>query len=94
MNVGGLVSGFSPFISNRAIYEMIFLLMGTANATSGFTFRWPLQIGVAAFWWIAALSIPFVPEPFIFWIYCSTSLIGEFGFGLYLMLTEGKNQYA
>jgi hypothetical protein len=55
MNVGGLVAGFSPYISSRAIYVMTFLLMGTAHATSGFALRWPLQIAVASLWWVAAL---------------------------------------
>jgi hypothetical protein len=94
MNAGGLVAGFSPYISNRAIYETIFLLMGTAHATSGFAFRWPLQIAVASLWWVAALLFLFVPPPFILWIYCSTFLVGELGFGVYLMVTERKYQYA
>ena len=94
MNIGGLVAGFSPHISSRAIYVMIFLLMGTAHAASGFAFRWPLQIAVASLWWTAALLFPFVSPSFVFWIYCSTFLVGELGFGLYLMITERKYQYA
>jgi hypothetical protein len=64
------------------------------DATSGFAFRWPLQIVVASCWWIAALLIPFVSDPFVPWIYRSVSLIAEFGFGLYLMITEWKHRYA
>lgn len=94
MSVGVFIAGFSPHISSRAIYEMVFLLMGTANATSGFAFRWALQIAVASCWWIAALLIPFVSDPFVPWIYCSVSLVAEFGFGLYLMITERKHRYA
>jgi hypothetical protein len=94
MNLLGFSGLFQTQMSGRAINQMVMLVMGTANLVSGTAFRWPLQIIIGAMFWGAAIAFLFVNGPFYFWTYVSATFFGEVCFGIYLLITERKNQYA
>ncbi len=60
---------------------------------SGYAFRWPLQFAVGTLFFLAAMALVFVTGSTYFWTYCATVFLGEVCFGVYLMLTEGRNAY-
>lgn len=81
----GSISGHSePHIFLAGIE----ILIGVANAASAFTLRWPLQFIVALVWWGCGVASCFVAVEHLIPVLILATLIGNIGFGLYLMRRE------
>ena len=69
-------------------------LLGVSNFASSMILRWRGQCLVAVMWWVAAVATCFGPENAIGPIFIAATLIGQVGFGLYLMVSERRDRRA
>jgi hypothetical protein len=92
MFILGFVGGFTGALSYRAILAILLCLQGTGNFASGAILRWPIQIGVAVLWWIAAAFAMFVPWPWVIWDFIIVTALGDVLFGICLMVFNGKDR--
>ena len=67
-------------------------LLGVANGASAFTLRWRGQFLIALLWWISSAVTSFVPAALVIPILAAATLIGQIGFGLYLMYLEHRDR--
>jgi hypothetical protein len=75
--------------------ETFFLLIGMANVTSGLGLRWATQIAVGLLWWAAAgFSLALHSQEVQQLAFAVMAVVGEVGFGLYLMAAERRDRAA
>jgi hypothetical protein len=99
--IGGIWWAFGGAITVAFIFdrqhplETFFLLIGMANVTSGLGLRWTAQIIVGLLWWAAAgLSLAMHSFEVQQLAFAAMALIGEVGFGCYLMAAERRDRAA
>jgi hypothetical protein len=99
--IGGIWWAFGGAITVAFIFdrqhplETFFLLIGMANVTSGLGLRWTAQIVVGLLWWTAAgLSLALHSQEVQQLAFAVMAVIGEVGFGLYLMAAERRDRAA
>jgi hypothetical protein len=85
----GLVTRRLDFDHLATLYEPFFVLIGGANFTSGITVKLPVQAGVGALWWGAAVVNAVFPSATL-WVLMMMALVGEIAFGLYLVVLDRK----
>lgn len=68
------------------------ILIGLANAASAFILRWRLQFLVALVWWGCGVASCFVAADHLIPVLIVGTLIGNIGFGLYLMHRESTDR--
>ena len=64
------------------------ILIGVAHAASAFTLRWRPQFYIALVWWICGVASYYVALDHLIAVLIVGNLIGNIGFGLYLMHRE------
>jgi len=87
--LGMFSHNFGP-VAMHAMPVFTLLLLGVANFTSAVILRWPLQLAIALFFWVAATAMFYLPFKAAFWDYAVAMLIGNVLFGLYLMVLENR----
>jgi hypothetical protein len=99
--IGGIWWAFGGAMTIAFIFdrqhpiETFFLLLGMANVTSGLALRWRTQIAVGLLWWAAAgLSLALHSDDIQRLAFAIMALVGEVGFGLYLMASERRDRTA
>ena len=68
------------------------VLIGLANAASSITLKWKAQFAVALVWWGCGVASFYVGERLLLPILLVGTLIGNFGFGIYLMTLEARDK--
>lgn len=89
--LGMFSHNFGP-VAMHAMPVITLLLLGSANFTSGVILRWPLQLAIAIYFWVAATAMFYLPFKAVFWDYAIALLIGNVLFGLYLMVLESRQK--
>lgn len=85
----GATSGHFEFHMFLAGVE---ILIGVAHAASAFTLRWRPQFFIALVWWICAVASYYVAANHLITVLIVGNLIGNIGFGLYLMHRESTDR--
>lgn len=68
------------------------ILIGAAHAASAFTLRWRPQFFIALVWWICGVVSYYVAIDHLIPVLIVGTLIGNIGFGLYLMRRESTDR--
>lgn len=76
----------------QAMMAGIEILIGVANASSSITLKWKPQFGVALVWWACGIASFNVAANLLLPILLVGTLIGNFGFGAYLMALEARDK--
>ena len=76
----------------HAFWAAVETLLGVANCASAIVLRWRAQMAVAILWFVAAAASCFVPGALLMPILVVAILIGQVGFGLYLMYLESRDR--
>jgi multisubunit Na+/H+ antiporter MnhB subunit len=84
--------GVSGHFESHAYMAAIETMLGLANCASAIVLRWRAQFLVTLVWWVSAAATCFVSETLVLPILVAASLIGNIGFGLYLMVREHGDQ--
>ena len=90
--VAAAAGGSRGYFENGVFYAQFFGLMGAANYASAVVLRWPLQRAVGIAWWAAALAALLAPTPYVPWTFLGMAVIGEIGFGAWLMVLERREE--
>ncbi len=90
--VAAAAGGPRGYFENGVFYAQFFGLMGAANYASAVVLRWPLQRAVAIAWWAAALAALLAPPSYVPWTFLGMAVIGEIGFGAWLMALERREE--
>ena len=85
----GSVSGHFEFHMFLAGIE---ILLGAAHAASAFTLRWRPQFFIALVWWICGVASYYVAVDHLIPVLIVGTLIGNIGFGLYLMHRQSTDR--
>lgn len=91
--VTGLLTQRLELRNVATLYQPLFALIGGANFTSGITVKMPAQTTVGVLWWVGMCVSAFLPDTTL-WVLLGMALIGEIGFGLYLMAHERGRETA
>lgn len=67
------------------------ILLGLAHAASSITLKWRLQFGVALLWWACGVASFYVEAAMLLPVLLVGTLIGNFAFGIYLMMLEARD---
>jgi hypothetical protein len=65
-------------------------ILGSAHAASSMILRWKTQMFCALVWWAAGLAGCFLPELQAGAAFLAAVLIGQVGFGVYVMIAERR----
>ena len=68
------------------------ILIGLANAASSITLKWKTQFVIAIVWWACGVASFNVVDTLLLPILLAGTLIGNFGFGAYLMALEVRDK--
>ncbi|MHB1701552.1 MAG: hypothetical protein ACYCSN_15770 [Acidobacteriaceae bacterium] len=68
------------------------ILIGLANAASSITLKWKTQFVIAIVWWTCGIASFNVGDTLLLPILLAGTLIGNFGFGAYLMTLEARDK--
>ncbi len=90
--VAAVVGGSRGYFENGVFYAQFFGLMGAANYASAVILRWPLQRILGIAWWGAALAALLAPPERVPWIFLGMAVVGEIGFGAWLMVRERREE--
>lgn len=86
-------SGFSNAWSNPGVMIAgIEIFIGLAHAASSFTLRWKAQFAVSLIWWACGIASFYASPTMLLPILLVGTLIGNFGFGSYLMALEARDK--
>jgi hypothetical protein len=88
--VASIAGGSRGYFENGTFYALFFVLMGAANYASGAVLRWTLQRVAAVAWWGAALGALLAPVAVVPWLFLGMAVVGEIGFGAWLMVLERR----
>jgi hypothetical protein len=83
-----LSAAISKHYDLRSFLATLFILLAIPNAVSAAVLRWRTQFFIAGMWWCAVVLAFFAPMSWQMPIYVCALLIGNIGFGIYLMLIE------
>lgn len=86
------IGGFSGHGEPHLYLFGIEILLGLANAASAFTLRWRPQFLIALIWWGCGIASCFVAVEHLIPLLVLGTLIGNIGFGLYLMRREAVDR--
>ncbi|MHB1022613.1 MAG: hypothetical protein ACYC46_14350 [Acidobacteriaceae bacterium] len=75
----------------QAMLAGIEILLGLAHAASSITLKWRLQWIVALVWWACGVASFYVGASMLLPILLVATLIGNIGFGFYLMALEARD---
>ena len=84
--------GLSGHFELHAFVGAVEALLGAANGASAIILRWRAQFLVALFWWASAVATCFVAVALVIPIEIVAILIGQLGFGLYLMVRQHRDR--
>ena len=91
-----MVFAFGPMVSQhgwsnpQAMMAGIEVMLGLANVASSLVLRWKLQTAVGIMWWVCGTASFYVSSESLLPVLMVGTLIGNFGFGLYLMYLEAQ----
>lgn len=94
------VSMFLLFMSmgmNHMLYRQVFwtvacTLLAMANAISGMTLKWKMQVACAIVWWAAAVAVCFSNEFQGFVVFLVAIFFCQIVFGIYAMICDAKRR--
>lgn len=75
----------------QAMLAGIEILIGLAHAASSITLKWRPQWFVALVWWVCGVASFYVGASMLLQILLVATLIGNIGFGFYLMAREARD---
>ena len=78
----------------RESFSIVCTLLGMANAISGITLRWKMQMACAVVWWAAAIAACFLTEHQGFVIFLLAIFFCQIVFGIYAMICDAKRRNA
>ena len=78
----------------RSSIAIVCTLLGMANAISGMTLKWTMQIACAVVWWLAAVVVCFSNEMQSFVVFLAAIFICQIVFGIYAMICDAKRRNA
>lgn len=84
--------GMSGHFEPHTFVGAVEALLGIANGASAIILRWRTQFLVALLWWASAMATCFVAVTLVIPIEIVAVLIGQLGFGLYLMYCERRDR--
>jgi hypothetical protein len=67
-------------------------MLGGAHMASGLMLRWRAQMLVGGLWWAAAVASCFIPPNGVGILFLGATLVGQVGFGIYLMVRESRDK--
>jgi hypothetical protein len=88
---------FMSMAMNHMLYERVFVavvctLLGMANAISGITLKWKMQIACAIVWWVTAVVACFGNEFQSWVVFLVAIFFCQIVFGVYAMICDSKNR--
>jgi hypothetical protein len=89
-----LSAAISKHYDLRSFLATLFILLAIPNAVSAAVLRWNTQFFIAGMWWCAVVLAFFAPMSWQIPIYVVALLIGNIGFGIYLMILERSYAHA
>lgn len=78
----------------RSSFAIVCTLLAMANAISGMTLKWTMQIACAAVWWLAAVVVCFSNELQSFVVFLAAIFFCQIVFGIYAMICDAKRRNA
>lgn len=78
----------------RVSFAIVCTLLGMANAISGITLKWKMQIACGVVWWAAAVAACFLSEYQGFVIFLLSIFFCQIVFGIYAMICDAKRRNA
>lgn len=90
---------FMSMAMNHMLYQRIFwavacTLLGMANAISGITLKWKMQIACAVVWWVSAIAVCFGSDFQGFVVFLAAIFFCQVVFGIYAMICDAKRRSA
>jgi hypothetical protein len=86
--------GINHMLQSRVFWAVTCTLLAMANAISGMTLKWKMQIACAVVWWISAAAICFSNQLQGFIEFLVAIAFCQIFFGIYAMICDAKRRNA